>query len=45
MGGEDLMHHLINGSTADGTYTQEQDKTVVEEEEEVGEEGGEDEED
>jgi hypothetical protein len=47
MGGEDVMHHLINtGSMVDGAYTQEQGKTVVEEEEEVGEEeGNEDEED
>jgi hypothetical protein len=43
MGSEDAMHHIINtGSTANSTYTQEDGKAVIEEEDEkVVEEGAE----
>jgi hypothetical protein len=40
--GDDAMHHIINdGSTAYNAYTQEEGETVVDEEEEGGEEGSE----
>jgi hypothetical protein len=40
--GDDAMHHIINdGSTANDVYTQEEGETIIDEEEEGGEEGSE----
>jgi hypothetical protein len=39
--GDNAMHHIINdGSMANNAYTQEEGETIIDKEEEGGEEGG-----